>query len=243
VKGAFTGALRDKPGIFELADGGTLFLDEIGEMKAILQAKLLRVLQEGTFTPVGGVKPRKVDVRVVAATNRDLEAMIKDGSFREDLFYRLNVVRLSLPALRQRSADIPYLVDHFLEKISQRDGKPRKRISPELLALLSSFSWPGNVRELENEIERLCLMAGDSSEISIEHADGRFTGAGALATSGPQPSGETLVGAVSALERSMIKSTLDKTGGNKSEAARVLGISRSNLIEKVKHYGLEVKDS
>lgn len=242
VRGAFTGALRDKPGIFELADGGTLFLDEIGEMKAVLQAKLLRVLQEGTFTPVGGVKPRKVDVRVVAATNRNLEAMIKDGSFREDLFYRLNVVRLSLPALRQRTGDIPHLVEHFLDKISKREGQPRKRISPELLAVLSSFNWPGNVRELENEVERLCLMAGDSVEISMEHADSRFK-QGSVSVVATQGSGETLIDAVSALERNMIKTTLEKTGGNKSEAARVLGISRSNLIEKVKHYGLELKES
>jgi transcriptional regulator with PAS, ATPase and Fis domain len=237
VKGAFTGALRDKPGIFELADGGTLFLDEIGEMKPTLQAKLLRVLQEGTFTPVGGTKQRKVDVRVVAATNRDLEKMIKDGSFREDLYYRLNVIRIQLPPLRERVGDVASLVEHFLSKIAAREGSAAKSIQPELLSLLCNYRWPGNVRELENEMERLWLMAGGASMISRELADARLSNSGAAAVEAAVEG--SLAGAVESLERRVIQAALEKTGWNKSETARILDISRSNLIEKVKVYGLE----
>lgn len=237
VKGAFTGALRDKPGIFELADGGTLFLDEIGEMKPTLQAKLLRVLQEGTFTPVGGTKQRKVDVRVVAATNRDLEKMIKDGSFREDLYYRLNVIRIQLPPLRERAGDVASLIEHFLSKIAAREGSAAKSIQPELLSLLCNYRWPGNVRELENEMERLWLMAGGASMITPELADARLSSGGAAAAESAV--GGSLAGAVESLERRLIQAALEKTGWNKSETARILDISRSNLIEKVKLYGLE----
>ncbi|NDC38110.1 MAG: sigma-54-dependent Fis family transcriptional regulator, partial [Proteobacteria bacterium] len=238
VRGAFTGALRDKPGIFELADGGTLFLDEIGEMKAALQAKLLRVLQEGTFTPVGGTKQRHVDVRVVAATNRDLEKMIKDGSFREDLYYRLNVIRVALPPLRERPGDVASLVPHFLSKIATREGSSPKSVHHELLALLCAHSWPGNVRELENEIERLWLMSGADAEINPEHADPRLRRSHPVLVRQELSSG-SLAQAVEQLERGLLQSTLERTGWNKSEAARLLGISRSNLIEKVKQYGLE----
>ena len=237
VKGAFTGALRDKPGLFELADGGTLFLDEIGEMKPLLQAKLLRVLQDGTFTPVGATKPKKVDVRVVAATNRDLEAMIKDGGFREDLYYRLNVIRIKLPPLRERQVDIPALIESFIEKASKRDEKPRKSFTPELIAALSAYRWPGNVRELENEVERLLLLSGEAQTVGAEFADPRLTGGGEVGADAPASG--TLEDAVTSVERKLIASTLEKTKWNKSEAARVLGVSRSNLIEKVKHYGLE----
>lgn len=238
VRGAFTGALRDKPGIFELADGGTLFLDEIGEMKASLQAKLLRVLQEGTFTPVGGTKQRSVDVRVVAATNRNLEKMIKEGTFREDLFYRLNVIRIPLPPLRERAGDVGPLVEHFVAKIAAREAAASKALNPELVTLLCNFSWPGNVRELENEIERLWLMSGGADEIGVELADRRLKGA----VSSPGHAGVetgTLSDAVAEVERRIILATLQKTQWNKSETARILGISRSNLIEKVKGYGLE----
>ena len=239
VKGAFTGALRDKPGLFEMADGGTLFLDEIGEMKAILQAKLLRVLQDGTFLPVGGSKPKTVDVRVVAATNRDLQVMIKEGTFREDLFYRLNVISIKLPPLRERAADIPALAEHFLEASALRDKRDRKRLTADMLKLLCEYRWPGNVRELQNEIERLILMAS-GEDIGVEFADERLRGgiSGAPSSSSSQAQG-TLPEAVAAVEKSLIVSTLEKTKWNKSEAARLLGISRSNLIEKVKVYGLE----
>jgi transcriptional regulator with GAF, ATPase, and Fis domain len=146
VKGAFTGALRDKQGLFEVADGGT-FLDELGEMSPALQVKLLRVLQDGTFMPVGGTKQIRVDVRVIAATNRNLEEMVKTGTFREDLYYRLNVVNLSLPPLRERRGDVPLLVEFFLKKVAEKTGKAPKEIASEAMAALESFSWPGNIRQ------------------------------------------------------------------------------------------------
>src|SRR5205085_9457360 len=168
VKGSFTGATRDKPGLFKVADGGTFFLDEVADMSPAMQVKLLRVLQEGTFVPVGGTKPEKVDVRIIAASNKDLREAVLRKEFREDLFYRLHVVALEVPSLRERLADLPLLVDHFLDAVAQRTGKPRKRLHPELMAAFYEWRWPGNVRELENEIERLCVLAGDADMIPPE---------------------------------------------------------------------------
>jgi transcriptional regulator with PAS, ATPase and Fis domain len=166
-RGAFTGAVADKPGLFEIADGGTLFLDEVGDMSPALQVKLLRVLQEGTFTPVGGTETRKVDVRIVAATNRDLGELVKRGAFREDLYYRLHVVALRVPALRDRIEDLPLLVAHFLERLARRDGR-RKVLSAAAMEALAAHRWPGNVRELENELERLWVLSGDDVVIGDE---------------------------------------------------------------------------
>lgn len=154
VKGSFTGANRDKQGLFEVADGGTFFLDELGEMSPALQVKLLRVLQDGTFMPVGGVKQKQVNVRVIAATNRNLEEMVQSGAFREDLYYRLNVVNLRLPPLREREGDIPLLVEFFLTKLSAGPGRDRKEIDADAMAALEGFPWPGNIRQLENEVQR-----------------------------------------------------------------------------------------
>lgn len=239
VKGSFTGAIRDKQGLFEVADGGTFFLDELGEMSAALQVKLLRVLQEGIFIPVGGTKPKSVDVRVVAATNRDLKKMVAEGSFREDLYYRLNVVNLQLPPLRERSEDIPLLVNHFFLMHAKKKGTVPKRLNQTALQAFLSYEWPGNIRQLQNEIERLVLMSGQEGEISLEllssdirnvKNDQKESTVGLIAS---------LPEAIADLERRMIVAALEKLQGNKSEAARALGISRSSLINKVQSYEIE----
>ncbi|MFC2075363.1 sigma 54-interacting transcriptional regulator, partial [Bdellovibrionota bacterium] len=165
VKGSFTGAVRDKKGLFEIADNGTFFLDEIADMSPSMQVKLLRVLQEGTFLPVGGVEPKKVDVRVIAATNKDLKELVERGEFREDLYYRINVINAHVPALRDRKDDIPLLIEHFLDKARPEDKK-KINISKRALEKLFDYNWPGNVRELENEIERLNVLAGEENKIT-----------------------------------------------------------------------------
>lgn len=240
VKGAFTGAVKDKKGLFEAADKGTLFLDEIGEMSPVLQAKLLRVLQEGCFTPVGSVTERHADTRVVAATNRDLEEMVSKGGFREDLYYRLNVININLPPLSERREDIALLVRHFLEQRAHERGQQVKEISTEVMEMLCAYSWRGNVRELENEVERLLILAGSEGEITVELLSSRIVedfrrGAGG-ANQGEQGS---LHSAMESLERQMILDALERSKGNKSSAAKALGISRSNLISKVQQYGLD----
>lgn len=238
VRGAFTGAVRDKQGLFEVADGGTFFLDELGEMSPAMQVKLLRVLQDGTFMPVGATKPKKVDVRIIAATNRDLKQMVQAGAFREDLFYRLNVVSLRLPPLRERRVDVPLLVEHFLCKLSERSKASPKRFSAEALRLLCDYDWPGNIRELENEVERASLMAGTAEEIPASILAPHIQHAHAPSIQGKRLEGN-LKDALENLERSMIAAALEDAEGNKSVAAKNLGISRSNLIAKVKAYGLE----
>ena len=249
VKGSFTGAARDKPGLFEIADGGTFFLDEIGEMSPGLQAKLLRVLQDGTFTPVGSVQVKKVNVRIVAATHRNLPALIKEEKFREDLWYRLNVITLNLPALRSRRSDIPLLVQSFLKEISGRSSKPEKQASNAALAAMAAFDWPGNIRQLRNEIERAVLLSADSSVILPEHLSPAVLAGkanGVLSTDGskmPQTaektSGLSLKEILSNVERQVITDALKRHSNNKSEVARELDMSRTNLIAKVKEYGIE----
>lgn len=236
VRGAFTGAVRDKMGLFETADGGTFFLDEVGEMSPALQAKLLRVLQEGTFTPVGATKPKKVSVRVLAATHRDLRTMVAAGSFREDLYYRLNVVTVQLPALRERRSDVPILCESFLAKIAEQNKQQVKSIDTDAARILNDYEWPGNVRELQNEMQRAVLMSGANALISANdlsiHLRERPVGQ-RKSLSG------SLKQAVEQLEREMITAALAECQGNKSEAAKRLGISRSNVIAKAKDYGLD----
>ena len=243
VRGAFTGAIRDREGLFQAADGGTLFLDEVGEMALPLQAKLLRVLQDGSFSQVGENKLRRADVRVVAATNRNLHEMVQQGKFREDLYYRLNVVSISIPPLRERRVDIRLLADFFLEEIGKRSKKTAKRLSSEAFQLLSDYDWPGNVRQLQNEMERAWILSTDSDEIqpsvlSPEVRRGSMFN-GSPATSSMSGEQVQLKDAIQELERKMIKEALERLDGNKSEAARELGMSRSNLIAKVKEYGLD----
>ena len=266
-RGAFTGAVVDKPGLFEIADGGTFFMDEVGDMSPALQVKLLRVLQEGTFMPVGGTDGKKVDVRIVAATNRDLATMVKSGAFREDLYYRLHVVSLRVPPLRERRDDIPVLVAHFLAKLEKRE-KRQKLLTPRTLERLMAHEWPGNVRELENEMERLWVLSGDDGVIDEDLLSPAIGKRKLPLTSGspipvvpptsqvPAPvassqapasplappfslPGASLPDAVEALERKMIGDELKKARGNKTKAADALGISRRNLIRKVQAYGID----
>jgi two-component system response regulator HydG len=237
-KGAFTGADRRREGRFLLADGGTIFLDEIGETSSRMQAKLLRVLQEKEIQRVGSARVRKVDVRVAAATNRDLEADVAAGRFREDLFYRLNVMHLAVPPLRARQEDIPLLAQHFLEKFARRNRKPAKGFAPLAMDMLLKYDWPGNVRELENTVERaVILMPGEhvtekQLPLSIVQA---HPGQPAAAAAIPAGDGDRTL---EDLEKEAIAATLAATDGNKSEAARRLGISRKTLHNKLKFYGL-----
>jgi len=240
-RGAFTGAVASKPGRFELASGGTLFLDEIGSIPLETQVKLLRALQEAEFERVGGVRTLKVDVRLVAATNTDLKRQIEEGTFREDLFYRLNVVGVRLPALRERVGDIPLLVEHFIEKYNQRLGKRLQGMSNEALSLLSAYGWPGNVRELENVMERAVLFA-DDERISAEHLPGELLN---LRVPSAEAVNEAEVGlkeqvraAVSQLERQLIQRALEQMNGNVTHTARVLKLSRKGLQLKMKELGL-----
>jgi len=236
-RGAFTGAVVDKPGLFEIADTGTFFLDEIGDMSPTLQVKVLRVLQEGTFTRVGDTEMKKVDVRIIAATNRDLRAMVAAGQFREDLFYRIHVLAVALPALRERREDIPLLVEHFL---ARHRGRRIKRLAPECAALMLAYPWPGNVRELENEVERLVVLAGEAPVIGIELLSPRIR---QWTPSADEPTSEaadgSLPAAVEALERRMIGAAMRRHGGNKTRAAEDLRVSRRNLIRLVQKYQLE----
>ena len=234
-KGAFTGAVSPKPGRFELADGGTLFLDEVGEIPLQVQVKLLTALQDRAFERVGGVKTRNIDIRIVAATNRDLQTMVGEGSFRADLYYRLNVVPISIPPLRERKDDIPLQAKHFLEKFALRYGKTIESIPNEIITAFLAYRWPGNTRELENVVERLVLLSEDGifdhinlpPEIRPDRSD--------------EPAEDfkgRVEDAASATERLLIKEALEKSGGNRTQAAETLGISRRTLYKKMKNYGL-----
>jgi transcriptional regulator with PAS, ATPase and Fis domain len=238
AKGSFTGAVKDKKGLFEEADGGTLFLDEIGETSMPMQVKLLRVLQDGSYTPVGTNQMRKANVRVLAATNRDLVKMVKDGSFREDLFYRLNVINVTVPALRERSEDIKLLTEHFLSNYSKESKRPLKTLSSKCFEKMINFSWPGNVRQLENEIERLCVLAGDDSEISDEFLSQPIQDSGKKAGGNFNITGK-LKDAMEELEKQMILEGLSKHRFNRSRVAKELGMSRAGLIMKIEKYGLD----
>ncbi len=248
-RGAFTGAVTSKPGRFELANGGTLFLDEIGEIPIEMQVKLLRALQESEFERVGGIKTIRVDVRLVAATNRDLKKLIAAGSFREDLFYRLNVVPVRLPALRERTGDIPLLVEHFLAKFNERLRKKVEGVEPDAMEILVSYPWPGNIRELENVIERAVLFC-DTQKLRTIDLAAEIRGINAM-TNVPLPEADlsaALAGegglkehvkvAMSRLERELVSRALQQTGGNVTHAARLLKISRKGLQLKMKELGL-----
>jgi two-component system, NtrC family, response regulator AtoC len=239
-RGAFTGAINSRPGRFELASGGTLFLDEIGAIPLETQVKLLRALQEGEFERVGGVRTIQVDVRLVAATNADLRKQIEEGTFREDLFYRLNVVEVKLPALRDRAGDIPLLCEHFVAKYNKRLGKPVTGIAPEALGLLAAYNWPGNVRELENVMERAVLFT-DGPRVLVEHLPAEIADRGThhTETSGGEVGlKEQVRAAMSQLERQLIYKALEQTGGNVTHTARLLKLSRKGLQLKMKELGL-----
>jgi DNA-binding NtrC family response regulator len=233
LKGAFTGATRDRRGRFEMAGGGTIFLDEVGELPLDLQVKLLRVLDERLVTPVGAEEPLPVDARVIAASNRSLDAAVADGDFREDLYYRLNVVAISVPPLRKRTEDIPLLVEHFLEKFAQ----PECEVAPEVWAILDRHPWPGNVRQLENAVERALVLQARPGRLGVEDLppEIRAEQAGPAAVAGEFPD-EGI--SLEDTERRLIRMALSKAGGNQTRAAQLLDISRHTLIYRMQKYGL-----
>jgi Nif-specific regulatory protein len=233
-KGAFTGAVARKIGKFELADGGTLFLDEIGEMSPAMQSKLLRILQEGVFYRLGGNEVIPVDVRALAATHRDIDREVAEGRFREDLYYRLNVVQIRMPALRERKEDIPLLAEHFLDLFRKERGGARMRFSQEALERMRAYDWPGNVREMKNAIERAVVM-GNPPEIQAEDLP---------AFARPSNPAGTLIGrsfkeAVDTFKRDLLTLNLQQAGGNRSLAARNLGIQRTYLSRLLAKYRLQ----
>jgi two-component system response regulator HydG len=235
VKGAFTGAVGDKQGRVEYADGGTLFLDEVGDMPLATQAKLLRVLETREVMRVGGNEVRKVDVRLLAATNRELRGMVDEGKFREDLLFRLQVVTLDLPPLRERAGDVPLLIDHFIGELSALHGRPIKGIGPEARALLVRYDWPGNVRELRNAIENMVLLArGD--ELGVNDVPETIkSGGGRVALHG----GFDLAGrSLEEVERALISANLELMAGNRQKTAQVLGMGERTLYRKIKEHGL-----
>ncbi len=256
-KGAFTGAVGSKPGRFELADKGTLFLDEIGEIPVEMQVKLLRALQESEFERVGGIKTIKVDVRLVTATNRDLEKETRAGNFREDLYYRLNVVPLHIPPLRERRDDIPLLVDHIVRKFNERLKKNVTGVEPEALERLTQHAWPGNIRELENVLERTLLFC-EAPRIRLQDLPAEVGMSGVPVAAGPPAAASTSssslpVGELQSLkdivraetervERELIQRALDETGGNVTQAAKLLKISRKSLQMKMKEFGLRERE-
>jgi transcriptional regulator with GAF, ATPase, and Fis domain len=238
-KGAFTGAYKQKKGLLEQADGGTLFLDEIGDMSTEMQKKLLRVLQEGEFRPVGSDQRIQVNVRLLAASHRDLEDMVREGTFREDLYYRVHVLTIQLPPLRERREDIPLLAEHLLARAAREAGRPLPILLHEVLAAIVAHDWPGNVRELENEMRRLVVLA--QGEVRLEHLSRSVLERRSLRVGGSpggnEPTGD-IRAAVADLERRSIEAALSSAGGNKSKAASELGISRFALQRKLEKYGL-----
>jgi two-component system response regulator PilR (NtrC family) len=239
VKGAFTGAVYAKKGLFELADKGTLFFDEIGNIPLETQAKLLRVMQEREFMRLGGVETMKVDVRVVAATNIDLRRAVDEGRFREDLYYRLNVIAIQLPPLRQRKEDIPALVQHFVDKYARENGKDVEGVAPEVLQALMDYDWPGNVRELENVIERGVVLSTTgpiSKELVPEHV--RSSPSFHIPQVAVPPEGINLREVIANFERRLIESTLEATGGVQKDAARLLGLKPTTLNEMIKRHSI-----
>jgi len=241
MKGSFTGAIANRMGRFEMADGGTLFLDEIGDMNPNLQVKMLRVLQEKCFEPLGSTKTVHTNVRVVAATNVDLERAVEEGKFREDLFYRLNVIPVRVPALRERKNDIPLLIHHFMESFNRTRQRSLKGIAPEALQLLVNYSWPGNIRELENLVERLTILKG-SGVVEISDLPERYRQSALSADPAEldiPENGLDFNSAVDAYENALILKALEKTGWNRNQAALLLRLNRTTLVEKIKKKGLK----
>ncbi|MCK4543940.1 sigma-54-dependent Fis family transcriptional regulator, partial [candidate division WOR-3 bacterium] len=222
-KGAFTGAYKDKVGLLKVANGGTFFMDEISEMPMNLQAKLLRVLQEKEITPIGGHLPEKIDVRIIVATNKNLKMMVDKNLFREDLYYRLNVIPINIPPLRERERDIQILVEYFTEKYSKKYNMTKPNIDERAIKKFKKYNWPGNVREIENVIERMIIMGVEAGTLPLieEPKKGNIKG-------------------IKEQEIELIKQTLERTGGNKKKTAEILGIDYSTLYRKIKKYRIEI---
>lgn len=241
MKGAFTGAIANRVGRFEMADGGTIFLDEIGDLEPSLQVKLLRALQERSFEPVGATKTVNVNVRVIAATNLNLEEAVEHGRFREDLFYRLNVIPITVPALRERKTDIPLLLNHFMDIFNKSKGRGLTGIASDALDCLVNYPWPGNIRELENLIERMTILKGqghiDISDLPVKYKSGKVSSSEIGALEIPD-NGMDFNSAVDAYENALILKALEKTGWNRNQAAALLRLNRTTLVEKIKKKGL-----
>jgi two-component system, NtrC family, response regulator HydG len=233
-RGAFTGATHRKDGRFVLAHQGTLFLDEVGELSLPLQAKLLRVLQSREFEPLGGTRTIKVDVRIITATNRDLEKMMRAGQFREDLYYRLNVFPVVLPPLRERQEDLPILAEFFLKKFSEKNRREGLTLSPEVLEALRGYPWPGNIRELENVMERAVILC-QGTVVNVENLPPAMQVRGHVAVGGDEQELEDLE-----YERKLISRTLERVAGQRQQAAEILGISLDELNFKIRSYGLDI---
>ncbi|MGE3974307.1 MAG: sigma-54-dependent transcriptional regulator [Bdellovibrionales bacterium] len=242
VKGAFTGAIANRLGRFEAAHNGTIFLDEIGELSPTLQVKLLRVIQERRFEAVGSAKTIEVDVRIIAATNVDLERAAADGRFREDLYYRLNVIPIHIPALRERKSDIPYLIHHFMNHFNQSKGRNLAGFSPEAMDLLMNYSWPGNVRELENLLERLSILKAtgivEARDLPERYRQSNSQNMNDVAAKALPNDGIDFNTAVDNYENALILQALEKTGWNRNRAAQLLRLNRTTLVEKIKKKGL-----
>jgi hydrogenase-4 transcriptional activator len=242
-RGSFTGAVTDQPGLIRTASGGTLFLDEIGDLPLDVQPKLLRFLEQHEIMPIGETKPQRVDVRVIAATNADLEQRVAEGKFREDLYYRLSVIRIHVPPLRERREEIPHLSTFFLRDAAERLGKPDVHLSSETLDVFSQYWWPGNVRQLKNEIQRAVALSAPGGAIEPSHLSPEIgtTRLSSLSPLGTRPGRSTpnLASAVEQVERDLIQSALDRAGGNISETARSLGLTRRGLYLKIRRLGLD----
>ncbi|GIL17610.1 MAG: acetoacetate metabolism regulatory protein AtoC [Oligoflexia bacterium] len=241
VKGAFTGAIANRIGRFELADGGTIFLDEIGDLEPALQVKILRALQEKTFEPVGGTKSVQVNVRVIAATNKNLEEQVEAGNFREDLFYRLNVIPMVIPSLQERKTDIPLLLNHFIDQFNKNKSRKLTGITSEAMDCLVNYAWPGNIRELENLVERLAILKGhgmiDINDLPAKYRSSAVASADTTMMDIPDL-GMDFNTAVDQFENSLILRALEKTGWNRNQAAMLLRLNRTTLVEKIKKKGL-----
>lgn len=241
VRGAFTGATVSKPGKFELARNGTVFLDEIGDMSPDLQVKVLKVLEEGEFEQVGGAKTIKVDVRIIAATNRDLPDEVQKGNFREDLFYRLYVIPIGLPSLRERKSDIPYLMAYFMEMSNRKNNRQLDGITEDALQVMLSYSWPGNVRELRNVVERVVVLKG-AGKMSAHDLPDELKGANGYKSSQSieiSDDGICLNSAVTEFEKALILQSLEKTKWVKNKAAKLLQLNRTTLVEKIKRHRIQ----
>ena len=236
VKGAYTGATADRPGRFEHADGGTMFLDEIGDMPLAMQAKLLRVLENGEVIRVGSNEPIRVDVRILSATNSDLAERVKDKKFREDLYFRVKGATIDIPPLRQRREDIPLLIDHFVQSTAKAQGIKVKAIAPEARRALMAYAWPGNVRQLRNVIENALVLAG-ADKIAVDDLPTEVLGRPAAAP-GKEPLSSLAGISLEQAEKELIRNTLKMVGGNREQAATILGIGERTLYRKIKEYGL-----
>jgi transcriptional regulator with PAS, ATPase and Fis domain len=237
-KGSFTGAMSEKKGLFQIADGGTIFLDEIGDMKIEMQSKLLRILEDGTFYRVGGTEQKKVDVRIIAATNKEVKKQVEQGLFRKDLFYRINAITINIPPLRERKEDIISLANFFSESYTENRNEEKKHLSHEVIEKLVAYDWPGNIRELKNLIERLIILSGKNNTIGLNLLPEEIRGFSLESSAGNHKNGNKLRDALQSLEKKLTEETLKRMRWNKTLTSRELGISRSSLNNKIVQFGI-----